>query len=57
MGNFVERFLGPRVRITRLLIAIMVIILREINILRQEAGLPDRTIEQLKNAVKDEIRS
>ena len=64
--SFLDEYLGPRVdkdggpgwqRVTRLIIAVTLIIMREMNILRQAAGLPDRTIEQLKDAVKTELES
>ncbi len=73
MPDFIDEYLGPRVdkdggpgwqRVTRLIIAVTLIIMREINILRQEintinndSNLQDRTIEQLKTAVKTELES
>lgn len=39
----------------RLLKALIVTIMNEINILRANDGLPDRTITQLKNAIEAEV--
>ncbi len=73
MPNFIDEYLGPRVdedggpgwqRVTKLIVTVTLIIMREINILRQEINtinsdnnLKARTIEQLKDAVKTELES
>ena len=40
---------------TKLLESVVIVVLSEINILRNEAGLPERSIDQMVNALESEV--
>ncbi len=54
-ANKAEEYLENDPKFRRVMTALMAILVDEINTLRSQHGLPDRTLSQLKNAIKNRI--